>query len=115
VQLYDLLKDVRHKLLLFTGALPEDMEFDELRKIYRSIKAEYEDMIAVHTIAGTNALPPDFIKMNSLWMDKDLVMHRDFGAAKSSLYLMRPDGYIGFRNQPASLSDLLEYLPVILL
>ncbi len=114
-QLYDLLKEVRHKLLLFTGARPEDMEFDELRKIYRSIKAEYGDMIAVHTIAGTNALPPDFIKTNSLWMDKDLVMHRDFGAAKSSLYLIRPDGYIGFRNQPASLSDLLEYLPVILL
>ena len=46
---------------------------------------------------------------------RDLLMHRDFGAAKSSLYLIRPDGYIGFRNQPASLSDLLEYLPIIFL
>ncbi|OGE20224.1 MAG: hypothetical protein A3J42_03750 [Candidatus Dadabacteria bacterium RIFCSPHIGHO2_12_FULL_53_21] len=114
-QLYGLFKDTRHKLLLFTGALPEDMEFDELRKIRRSIETEYEDMIDVHLIAGTNALPPDFIKMSSVWRDEDLLMHRDFGAAKSSLYLIRPDGYIGFRNQPASLSDLLEYLPIIFL
>jgi 2-polyprenyl-6-methoxyphenol hydroxylase-like FAD-dependent oxidoreductase len=115
IQLYDLLKDIRHNLLLFTGALPEDMEFDELRKIQHSLESEYGDMIAVHMIAGTISLPPDFCQMNSIWMDKDLIMHRDFGAAKSSLYLLRPDGYIGFRNQPASLSDLLEYLPIIFL
>ncbi len=114
-RLYGLLRDTRHKLLLFAGALPEDMEFDELRKIRRSMESEYGDRIAVHTIADTDSLPPDFIKMNSVWMDNDLAIHRDFGAAKSSLYLIRPDGYIGFRNQPASLSDLLEYLPVILL
>jgi hypothetical protein len=64
---------------------------------------------------GFNGLPPDFTKMSSVWRDKGLLMHRDFGAAKSSLYLLRPDGYIGFRNQPASLSDLLEYLPIIFL
>lgn len=115
IQLYDLLKDIRHKLLLFTGALPEDMEFDELRKIQHSLESEYKDMIDVHLIAGSDGLPPDFTKMSSVWRDKGLLMHRDFGAAKSSLYLIRPDGYIGFRNEPASLSDLLEYLPVILL
>ncbi len=115
IQLYDLLKDIRHNLLLFTGALPEDMEFDELRKIQHSLESEYGGLIAVHMIAGTNGLPPDFTKMSSVWRDKDLLMHRDFGAAKSSLYLLRPDGYIGFRNQPASLSDLLEYLPIIFL
>ena len=113
--LYDLFKDIRHNLLLFTGALPEDMEFDELRKIHHSLESEYGGMIAVHLIVGSNEIPPDFYQMNSVWMDKDLIIHRDFGAAKSSLYLIRPDGYIGFRNGPASLSDLLEYLPVIFL
>lgn len=114
-RLYGLLGDTRHNLLLFTGALPEDMEFDELRKIHNTIGSEYKDLIDVHLIAGTDDLPADFIKMNSVWRDKDLLMHRDFGAAKSSLYLIRPDCYIGFRNEPASLSDLLEYLPTIFL
>jgi 2-polyprenyl-6-methoxyphenol hydroxylase-like FAD-dependent oxidoreductase len=114
-RLYGLLEDTRHKLLLFTGALPEDMEFDELRKMHSSIIAEYGDTIDVHLIAGSDDIPPDFKKMCAVWRDTDLLMHRDFGAAKSSLYLIRPDGYVGFRNEPASLGDLREYLPTIFL
>jgi len=114
-RLYDLFRDVRHKLLLFTGSQPEDMELKELRKIRSSIGSEYGDTIETHVIAGTDALPADLTTMCPVWRDKDLVMHKDFGAARASLYLLRPDSYVGFRNQPASLSDLAEYLPVIFL
>lgn len=114
-RLYDLFRDVRHKLLLFTGSQPEDMELNELRKIRSSIGSEYGDTIEVHVIAGTDGLPADLKTMGPVWRDKDLLMHKDFGAARASLYLLRPDSYIGFRNQPASLSDLAEYLPVIFL
>jgi 2-polyprenyl-6-methoxyphenol hydroxylase-like FAD-dependent oxidoreductase len=111
--LYGLLKGIKHKLLLFTGVDTEHMEFDELRKIRRSVESGHEDVIDVCLIAGSNELPPDFKQMGSLWMDKGLRMHRDFGAAHSSIYLIRPDGYIGFRNQRASASDLEEYLAEI--
>ena len=114
-RLYDLFRDVRHKLLMFTGSRPEGMELDELRKIRSAIETEYGDIIETHLIAGTDELPPDFRTAGSVWRDRDLVMHRDFGAAKASLYLLRPDSYIGFRNQPASLSDLREYLSVMFL
>jgi len=114
-RLYDLFKDVRHKLILFTGSQPEDMELNELRRIRSSIESEYGDTIETSVIAGTDELPPDFGTMDNIWRDRDLLMHRDFGAAKASLYLLRPDSYIGFRNQPASLSDLREYLSVIFL
>lgn len=43
-----------------------------------------------------------------------MLMHKAFGAAKASLYLIRPDGYIAFRNQPCSASDLKEYLVNVL-
>ncbi|MFI5322409.1 MAG: hypothetical protein ACHQ6U_02495 [Thermodesulfobacteriota bacterium] len=49
-QLYGLLKGIKHKLLLFTGSDPEDMGFDELRKIHHSIESEYEDVIDTHLI-----------------------------------------------------------------
>jgi pentachlorophenol monooxygenase len=91
------------------------MELNELRKICSSIGSEYEDTIDTHVIAGTDGLPADLKTMGPVWLDKDLLMHKDFGAARASLYLLRPDSYIGFRNQPASLSDLTEYLPVIFL
>lgn len=112
-QLYDLLRGARHDLLLFTGADPEDMEFDELRKIHSAVNTEFTGLIDMHMIAGSKGLPPDFREMNSLWRDGDLEMHRDFGAAKACVYLIRPDGYIAFRNQPASLSDLEEYLSTV--
>lgn len=114
-RLYSLLADTRHQLLLFTGADTEDMEFGEMRGIQTTVDSEYRDAIGAHVIAGTDELPSDFKNMKSVWSDKNLLMHRDFGAAKSSLYLIRPDGYIGFRNQPASLGDLLEYLSNIFL
>ncbi|MGE0369839.1 MAG: FAD-dependent monooxygenase [Candidatus Dadabacteria bacterium] len=111
--LYGLLKNGLHNLLLFTGGDPEDMELDELRNIHDSIAVKYEGVMAVHVIAGPRGVPDDFKHMSSVWTDGDLRMHKDFGAARASLYLVRPDGYVGFRNQPASLEDLDEYLPGI--
>jgi hypothetical protein len=114
-QLYDLFKGARHELLLLTGAEPEDMEFDELGKILISIDTGFKGLIEPHLIVGCEGLPAELGQTGSVWRDEGSRMHRDFGAAKSSIYLIRPDGYIGFRNQPASLSDLLEYLAVIFL
>ncbi|MEQ9618157.1 MAG: FAD-dependent monooxygenase [Deltaproteobacteria bacterium] len=113
VRLYDLLRGAEHELLLFTGADPEDMEFDELRKIHSTVDAGFKGLIETHLILGSKGVPPDFRELSSVWGDKDLVMHRDFGAVNACLYLIRPDGYIAFRNQPASESDLTEYLATI--
>lgn len=115
IQLYDLFKGAEHELLIFTGAEPEDMEFDELRKILATIDEEFIGLIKPHLIVGCKGLPPDLMQVSSVWMDEGDLMHGDFDAAKSSLYLIRPDGYIGFRNQPASKSDLTEYLSNIFL
>lgn len=109
-RLYELFKGTEHELLLFTGAEPEDMELAELTKIHESIGKSFKDLIEIHVIAGSQEALRSFDTVKSVWLDKGFGMHRDFGAAKSSLYLIRPDGYIGFRNQPASLSDLEEYL-----
>lgn len=108
--LYGLLKNGLHNLLLFTGGDPEDMELDELRKIHDAIAVKYEGVMAVHVVAGPKGVPEDFKHMSSVWTDGDLRMHKDFGAARASLYLVRPDGYVGFRNQPASHEDLDECL-----
>lgn len=111
--LYGLLRNGIHNLLLFTGGDPEDMELDELRKIHGAITAKYEGLIATHVVAGPRGVPEDYRHMSSVLIDGELHMHKDFGAGRASLYLVRPDGYVGFRNQPTSLDDLEEYLPGI--
>jgi 2-polyprenyl-6-methoxyphenol hydroxylase-like FAD-dependent oxidoreductase len=45
-----------------------------------------------------------------LVLDPDLVVHHRFGAPAECLYLIRPDGYVGFRSRPADLDSLQDYL-----
>jgi len=113
VDLYKLFKGAEHELLIFTGTKPEDMELKELAKIIELVSAAYSGLMEPHLILGTSELTAKLPGVASTWLDKSTEMHRDFGAAKASLYLIRPDGYIGFRNQPASASDLEEYLVTI--
>ena len=111
-ELYKLLKGSEHELLLFTGAEPEDMEIEELSKIVESVN-EYGSLIETHLIIGSREVPSGLPQVPSTWVDDNHEMHKDFGAAKASIYLIRPDGYIAFRNQPASASDLKEYLATV--
>ncbi len=41
--------------------------------------------------------------------------HRRYGAGSECLFLVRPDGYVGYRSQPALLDPLMEYLGRVLL
>jgi 2-polyprenyl-6-methoxyphenol hydroxylase-like FAD-dependent oxidoreductase len=113
--LYHVLKGVKHKLLLFTGKEPDAQELDELTKISVNIISNYLELVDVRLITVGNGTPFDSSHFPSIYIDKDFRMHKDFGAAKASLYLIRPDGYIAFRNQPAKNEDLIEYLSKIFL
>ena len=43
-------------------------------------------------------------------LDPDGRTHRRYGATAEALYLVRPDGHVGLRAQPASEEVLLRYL-----
>jgi hypothetical protein len=47
-------------------------------------------------------------------LDPDGETHRRYGATAEALYLVRPDGYVGLRAQPASEEVLLRYLRRVL-
>ena len=46
-------------------------------------------------------------------LDADGALHSLYGARTESLYLIRPDGYVGFRSQPADEDPLLDYLRTV--
>ena len=45
-----------------------------------------------------------------LTLDPEAQLHHLYGARNACLYLLRPDGYVGFRSQPAEFASLQEYL-----
>jgi hypothetical protein len=58
-------------------------------------------------VAAIEALP--------LVIDSRREFARLYGAHRNSTYLIRPDGYVGYRSQAAELAKLRQYLSRILL
>ena len=46
----------------------------------------------------------------SVLIDQEGALHAKYGVREPSFYLIRPDGDIGFRSQPAANKSLAEYL-----
>ncbi len=45
-----------------------------------------------------------------MWLDTAGKLHEQLAATHNTLLLVRPDGYIGFRSQPADGAALAKYL-----
>jgi hypothetical protein len=45
--------------------------------------------------------------------DGESAVHQRYGARSECAYLIRPDGYVGYRAQPADGDKLIAYLETI--
>jgi len=103
VRIFDLLRDGRHALLLF-GA-PDG--FQVLRQIAALV--ERNPHVSVYSIQGESPVIPG---ANPL-LDRDGSVHLRYHAHSACLYLVRPDGYIGFRGSPPDREALGKWLNLI--
>lgn len=86
----DLLRGPQHTLLLFGGRSTALIErFSELA---REVGARYGDLVRPVVIRLPNAQPPRG-EIDDLGR-----AHDRYGADPGAIYLVRPDGYIGFRG-----------------
>jgi 2-polyprenyl-6-methoxyphenol hydroxylase-like FAD-dependent oxidoreductase len=86
----DLLRGPQHTLLLFGGRSTALIErFSELA---REVSARYGDLVKPVVLRLPNAQPPRGD------VDDQGAAHERFGADPGAIYLIRPDGYIGFRG-----------------
>jgi hypothetical protein len=54
--------------------------------------------------------PPAGLPAHAVLLDPARDAHARDGADRSVLYLVRPDGYVGFRSRPALARPLLDHL-----
>jgi 2-polyprenyl-6-methoxyphenol hydroxylase-like FAD-dependent oxidoreductase len=86
----DLLRGPHHTLLLFGGRSTALIErFSELA---REVTARYGDLVRPVVLRLPNAQPPRGE------VDEQGAAHERYGADPGAIYLVRPDGYIGFRG-----------------
>jgi len=118
--LHEGLRGPLHTLLLFDGHAPTAAGYRNFVEIARTIGARYGDLIRVQIVVPMARLPTALAGQRERWrgdviFDQDSKLHSEYGASAECLYLIRPDGFIGFRSQPAEQSTLLEHIRGILI
>ena len=117
-RVFDLIRGVEHTLLLFDGMAVTADGYANLASIARAVEARWHGLIRVHVIVHGDARPAELgwgdEHDGGLVFDADEALHRRYGATAECLYLIRPDGYVGFRAQPASLAGIEDYLDALL-
>jgi 2-polyprenyl-6-methoxyphenol hydroxylase-like FAD-dependent oxidoreductase len=108
-RLHDLLRGPHHHLLVFEGAHSEPT-WERLGSVERAVGQSYGDWIRVHRVRVATPTSRREADPESLILDPQGDLHHRYGAGAACLYLVRPDGYIGYRAQPPHEHGLLDYL-----
>jgi 2-polyprenyl-6-methoxyphenol hydroxylase-like FAD-dependent oxidoreductase len=98
-RLYDLQCSTRHVLLLFDGKSATSEGYAHLDAIANAMKERFGVLIDTHVVVLA-AERPAMLEWDAVVLDTDGALHDRFGAGAECLYLIRPDGYLGYRAQP---------------
>src|SRR5262249_29568776 len=100
----------QHTALLLSGPQPTAEDFARLAAIREMIATAHGDVIATRLIVAGSGVALDTSWDGVRYDDPELALHARYRAKGPALYLIRPDGYIGFRSQSANGEALRDYL-----
>jgi 2-polyprenyl-6-methoxyphenol hydroxylase-like FAD-dependent oxidoreductase len=109
IRLFEQLRGFTHNILLFAGLQNSSKSLAEFEKILAELQSKYADFARCHLIASASNQASSEAMMQSVLIDLEGNLHHKYGAAHDCLYLIRPDGYVGFRSQPIDRSELEKY------
>ncbi len=124
-RLYELFQGTKHTLLLFSGDDTSPEEIATFGGIAQTLTTSYPELVKVvaivdseesraRCVAGFDKVlkthAPDMQHNVIVVADWEMSCHHKYGAGANCLYLIRPDGYVGFRSQPADHKLLTRYL-----
>lgn len=108
-RLLAVLRGTRHNLLLLPASA-DGADAASLSEVSQRVEAAYPDVIRAHLILPGDAAFSGKGAFPSVWLDPAATVRHIVGARQTTLVLVRPDGYIGFRGQPATWDNLHAYL-----
>lgn len=109
-RLREALRGEKHCLLLFDGVADTEEGYRTLSRIAEEVERDHGDVIAVCVVVPSAARPKALEWDGPMLQDPEFTLHTAFGARSESLYLIRPDGFVGYRSQPASRDGLVGHL-----
>jgi len=101
-RLFELFQEPRHVLLLFLGALDSAAaNFDEIESAIGGLPGGTIDSYRI--VRGQSDLPAEL-------RDTSGLAHAAYGLFDGGVVIVRPDGYVGYRNNKFDLENLKTYL-----
>ncbi len=110
VRLFELLRGTNTTLLLFADPENATASWQRLAALANTITACYGSLITSYSISAGASVPEVTQTSAAPLLDPELALQRAYAASPECLYLVRPDGYIGFRSYPADEASLHDYL-----
>ncbi len=108
--LFEVLRGPRHTLLCFDGGTATEAGYHRMSRLIELAKHRLGKAIQCFVVVPTANRPESMPGDMPVLFDGDGEMHRRFGARSECLYLIRPDGYVGYRCQPADEHRFSAYL-----
>jgi 2-polyprenyl-6-methoxyphenol hydroxylase-like FAD-dependent oxidoreductase len=115
-RLFEVLRGTKHTLLLLAEAGHDDASWQRLTALADAINARYHQQINVYLVtAGSSTPPAGEAPGASILLDPERAVRQRYCVVSECLYLIRPDGYIGYRSYPADADALSDYLKTLFL
>jgi 2-polyprenyl-6-methoxyphenol hydroxylase-like FAD-dependent oxidoreductase len=111
--LFELFHGARHVALLFDGAAATEEGYRNFERIGARLREKLGANVDVHIVVPYPEAPPELQWDGSVVLDPHGTIHQRYGARSECVYLVRPDGYIAYRGQPADEGRLFAYLATI--
>jgi 2-polyprenyl-6-methoxyphenol hydroxylase-like FAD-dependent oxidoreductase len=109
-RLNEVMRGPNFNLLLFSG-IDSNSDYRDLFAIAETVSTRYPNHVTAHLIVAADA---ETTRLHvNLIRDVSHLIHRAYGAGARCIYLIRPDGYVGFRAQPPDQESLLANLDKI--
>ncbi|WP_218082421.1 FAD-dependent monooxygenase [Anthocerotibacter panamensis] len=109
-RIYELLRGPGHLLLLLGGLRSTPTNYRNLLALGHQVQNQYGPHVAVYLVIPGKDPPTDLKEQPLVLLDPQLALHLAYGAQEGGLYLLRPDGYVGFRSRRMDGTDVSTYL-----
>ena len=108
-RLFDLLRGTHHTLLLYSNHPDSDVDHRRFQEIADALRDRHGSLIRTYAILHPDCAATSIEGLPVL-IDGCQEFARLYGPQRGSAYLVRPDGYLGYRARSVELEPLRDYL-----